>query len=84
MAGAVVNSDTCIGKNVIINTRASVDHDCSVGDGTFVCAGATVIPNRTIGRDVIVGAGSTVIWNIWNVPAGATVVGIPAKIVRQL
>lgn len=47
----------------------------------FICAGATIIPNLTIGRNVIVGAGSTV---IRDVPDGVTVVGSPAKILRQL
>jgi sugar O-acyltransferase (sialic acid O-acetyltransferase NeuD family) len=30
-AGAVVNTDTYICDNVIINTSASIDHDCHVG-----------------------------------------------------
>ncbi|MDO3377824.1 acetyltransferase [Geoalkalibacter halelectricus] len=98
MAGAVINSDSTIGREVIINTQASIDHDCAigegvhiapgstlcgtvtVGEGTFICAGATIIPNLTIGHHVTVGAGSTV---IRDVPDGVTVVGSPAKAVRQ-
>jgi len=98
MAGVVVNSDAHIGGNVILNTRASFDHDCTigdgvhiapgatlcgtvrVGDGAFVCAGATVIPNISIGVEAVIGAGSTV---IRDVPDRATVVGSPAKMVRQ-
>jgi len=98
MAGVVVNSDTSIGRNVIINTKASIDHDCCIGDGvhiapgatlcgtvdvgtgSFVCAGVTIIPNQSIGKHVIIGAGSTV---IKDVPDGVTVVGSPAKNVKQ-
>jgi sugar O-acyltransferase (sialic acid O-acetyltransferase NeuD family) len=98
MAGAVINSDSTIGYEAIVNTRVSIDHDCTIGDGvhlapgstlcgtvtvgegTFVCAGATIIPNLTIGSNVTVGAGSTV---IRDVPDGVTVVGSPAKTVKQ-
>lgn len=98
MAGAVINPDTQISDNVIINTRASIDHDCQVGDGvhiapgavlcgtvsvgegSFVCAGATIAPNLKIGEHAIIGAGSTV---IRDVPDGVTVVGSPARIIRQ-
>jgi len=98
MAGAVINADSIIGLDVIINTRVSIDHDCRIGDGvhiapgstlcgtvtvgegSFICAGATIIPNLTIGCNVTVGAGSTV---IRDVPDGATVVGSPAKVMRQ-
>ncbi len=98
MAGAVVNSDTSIGNIVIINTKSSIDHDSIIGDGvhiapgvtlcgtvnigsgTFICAGATIIPNLTIGGNVIIGAASTVIRDI---PDNVTVVGSPAKVVKQ-
>ena len=99
MAGAIINSDCSVGSGVIINTKASVDHDCligndvhiapgatlcgavTVGDGSFVCAGATIIPNLTLGKYVTIGAGATVITDIVD---GATAVGNPAKIIRQL
>jgi sugar O-acyltransferase (sialic acid O-acetyltransferase NeuD family) len=98
LAGAVINSDTQISDNVIINTRASVDHDCLVRDGvhiapgavlcgtvtvgeeTFVCAGATITPNLKIGKHAVIGAGSTVIRDVAD---GVTVVGSPARIIRQ-
>src|SRR3990167_7589313 len=28
MAGVVIQADTCLEENVLINTRASIDHDC--------------------------------------------------------
>src|SRR5690606_15388104 len=52
MAGASINSDVKIGKQVIINTNASVDHDCVIGDFVHLS------PNVALGGDVQVGEGT--------------------------
>ena len=51
-----------------------------IGDRTFIGAGARVLGNIDVGADAVIGANAVV---LNDVPAGATVVGIPAKIVRQ-
>jgi len=97
-AGAVVNSGARIGEAAIVNTGAIIEHDCVVGDGVHVSpgavlsggvsvgerawvgAGSVVIQGIAIGADSIVGAGAVV---IHDVPDGATVVGNPARIIRQ-
>lgn len=93
-AGAMIQPDTVVGRHVIVNTGASIDHDCVVGDfvhiapgvrlaggvtvgeGAFIGIGAVVIPGVRIGEWATVGAGAAV---TRNVPAGATVVGVPAR-----
>jgi UDP-perosamine 4-acetyltransferase len=93
-AGAVVGTESEIADSVIINTSASVDHECrvgraahvcpgailagrvSVGEGAMVGMGAKVLPCLTVGPDATVGAGAVV---IADVPAGVTVVGVPAR-----
>ena len=95
LAQAAVCSHARLGRCVIVNTSASVDHDCAVGDGVhiapgariagevtveegaFIGAGAVVLPHLRVGKDAVVGAGAIV---TRDVPAGAVVVGNPAKL----
>jgi sugar O-acyltransferase (sialic acid O-acetyltransferase NeuD family) len=97
MAGAVVQTGCCIGDNSIINTKASVDHDCiisahvhiapgvtlsgavEVGEGVHIGSGATIIQGIRIGENSLIGAGSVV---IKDVPAGVTVMGVPAREIK--
>ncbi len=94
MAGSVVQPGTTIGVNVIVNTRASVDHDCRIGDHAHVAPGAVLCGGVTVGTGAHVGAGSTVNENveigaesvvasgavvIGAVAAGRTVAGVPAE-----
>jgi serine O-acetyltransferase len=52
----------------------------TIGDNVFIGAGARVLGGLTLGNDAVVGANAVV---IDDVPAGATAVGIPAKVVRR-
>lgn len=98
MAGVVVNSDTKIGENVIINTKASVDHDCQIDDGVHIAPGATICGEVNVGTGTFVGAGAVIIHCcsvgkvvmigsgsvvIADVPDGVKVVGVPAKIMER-
>ncbi len=97
-AGTVINCGSRIGAHAVINTRASIDHDCVVEAFAFVAPGATLAGNVTVGRGAFVGTGAAVIQGIKigpeatvgagaavikPVPPGATVVGVPARPVRQ-
>ncbi len=98
MPGAVINACATIHDFAIVNTRASVDHDSVVGIGAHVApgvsvcghatigelalvgAGAVLIPGVSVGSRAIVGAGAVV---IRDVPADATAVGVPARVVPR-
>jgi UDP-perosamine 4-acetyltransferase len=97
-AGAVVSTEARIADGVIVNTSAVIDHECEIGQGVHVCPSATlagrvrvgdetflglgcnIIQCLKIGSRVIVGAGAVV---IADVPDGATVVGVPARLIKQ-
>ncbi|ANY65370.1 hypothetical protein BBD42_01955 [Paenibacillus sp. BIHB 4019] len=94
MPGVVVNSFSQINDNVIINTRAGIDHDCIIGAHAHVAPGATLAGSVSIGEGTFIGTGCSVIPEItignWTVvgagstvisalPSNVKVVGVPAK-----
>jgi sugar O-acyltransferase (sialic acid O-acetyltransferase NeuD family) len=94
MACAVIQPGSRIGINVIVNTKASVDHDCIISDHVHISPGVTLSGGVTIGRMAHIGAGATVVQGmnigdnclvgagavvIEDVPAETQVFGVPAK-----
>lgn len=86
--GLVVGETAAIGDDVSILHEVTLggtgkergDRHPKVQDGVLLCAGAKVLGNVQIGRDAKVGAGSVV---LNDVPPGATVAGVPARIVAR-
>jgi sugar O-acyltransferase (sialic acid O-acetyltransferase NeuD family) len=94
-----VCAEAKIGDSVILNTSCVVDHECEVGEAVHICPGAhlagrvrvgagawvglgsNVIQCMSIGEHAMVGAGAVV---IHDVPANATVVGVPARVVKTV
>ena len=97
-AKAHVCTRCVIADHVILNTACIVDHECHIGRGAHICPGARlagrvtvntcafvglgacVLPGVTIGQDAIVGAGAVV---TRDVPPGSTVVGVPARALKN-
>lgn len=95
---SVVNSGAKVGNNCIINTKALVEHGCYVhdhvnistntvingdvivGEGSFIGSCSVTIGQKEIGKWSTVGAGAVVIDDIED---DATVVGVPAKVIKK-
>ena len=72
-----------IGRNcsVIASTTLGLRNDRAfpeIGDGVFIGAGARILGGVRVGDGARIGANAVV---IADVPAGATAVGVPARIV---
>ena len=98
-AGVLVCAHCQIGDSAILNTGCIVDHESMIGTaahvcpgarlagrvavqaGAFVGIGATIIQSVRIGHEAVIGAGAVV---IQDVPPLATVVGVPARTIKDL
>lgn len=99
LIGAIVSNDVSIQKGTIVYFNTIITHDCfvgkfvelspgakllgrvKIGDYSQIGASATILPNITIGKNVVVGAGSVV---TKDVPDNCVVIGVPAKIIKEL
>jgi sugar O-acyltransferase (sialic acid O-acetyltransferase NeuD family) len=93
MAGAFVGAEARIGRQCIINTKASVDHEDVLEDGVEIAPGATLCGSVHVDINGWICAGATVLPRIRigadaivgagavvtrHVDAGTVVVGVPA------
>ncbi len=94
MAMVAINSGARLGRGVIVNTSASIDHDCEIGPFAHIAPGARLAGGVRIGDRAHVGINACVIQSrsvgadatvgagaavIRDVAAGSTVVGVPAR-----
>ena len=81
--GVVINGNVRAGRNLVIyhgvTLGAERNRSPVLGDDVYIGAGAKVIGGVRVGSRVRIGANAVV---TKDVPDGATVVGVPARIVR--
>ena len=93
-AGVVVNPQSEVGEDVILNTGCTVDHHNRIGPHAHIAPGAHLGGEVTVEEGAMVGIGAIVLpqvrigaWSVVgaravvlkDVPPGVTVIGVPAK-----
>jgi serine O-acetyltransferase len=86
--GVVIGETTIVGDNVTIyqgvtlggTGKESGKRHPTIGNDVVIGCGARVLGNIHVGDDVRIGAGSVV---VKDVPDDCTVVGVPARVVRE-
>jgi sugar O-acyltransferase (sialic acid O-acetyltransferase NeuD family) len=98
MAGAIVNSDSRIGRFCILNTKSSLDHDGVMEDFSSLAPNATTGGKVTIGGFSAVSLGASIIQGVRigehsvlgagslavdDIPHHSVAYGTPAKVIRK-
>jgi sugar O-acyltransferase (sialic acid O-acetyltransferase NeuD family) len=96
--GCILTCDITLGRFVLLNLGCTVGHDAVLGDfcslmphanvsgaaqlaaSVYLGTSATIIQGVSIGANTVVGAGAVVVRDL---PADATAVGVPAKVVKS-
>jgi len=83
---AVLHADpgdpTIIGNDVTVGHGAIV-HGAVIGDGSLIGMRATILNKAKIGRNCVIGA-CTLVTEGMIIPDNSLVVGIPAKVIKQI
>lgn len=98
MAGAVLQASTRVGRAVIVNSSATVDHDSVLEEGCHIAPGAKLGGDVVVGRRSLVAMGAVVTPGVRigadvvvgagsvvleDVPDGARVWGVPARLQEE-
>jgi len=77
---STIGHDVQIGNYNTVNPGTNISGNVTIGNRTELGTGVKVIQGKNIGNDAIIGAGSVV---ISDVPEQCTMVGVPAKVIKQ-
>jgi sugar O-acyltransferase (sialic acid O-acetyltransferase NeuD family) len=75
--GGIVGHECTVGKCCVIAANAVLNARVHIGNEVYVGTNSTVLPEVTIGDGATIAAGSVV---MEDVPAGATVIGVPGRV----
>lgn len=79
--GAVLGNGSRMGQCCVLSPNAVINARVQLADGVYIGTNAAILPDSSVGAWATVGACTAV---LKNVPAGATVMGVPAKTVLTL
>lgn len=84
--GCIIGGGATIGENTVVYHQTTIGvingdrKGPTIGNNVFIGCGAKILGPVIIGDNAKIGAGSVV---LCDVPAGATAVGVPARIIRK-
>ncbi len=81
LVGAAVGHGSRLGRCCVVAPNAVVNARVTLGDGVYVGTNAAILPDVKISPWATIAACTLV---VGNVPAGATVMGVPSKVVLRL
>ena len=64
MAGALVQSQSRIGRLTVVNSGAIIEHDCNISDHAHIAPGAILCGGVQAAEGVFIGSGAVVLENI--------------------
>lgn len=76
---AVIGNRCGIQQDVVVGTNVDRNGAPTIGDDVYIGSGAKVLGDISVGDGARIGANSVV---IRDVPAGATAIGVPARVMR--
>jgi gamma-carbonic anhydrase len=79
----LADDHACIVGNWVTVGHGAIVHACQVGDEVLVGMGAVILDGAVIGKQSLIGAKALVKQGM-RIPPGSLVLGVPAKVVRQL
>ena len=84
--GSVLHTDPglklTVGNNVTVGHKVML-HGCTIGNNTLIGIGSTILNGARVGDDCIVGAHALITENK-TFPDGSLILGVPARVARQL
>ena len=84
--GCVLHTDPgfplTIGAGVTVGHKVML-HGCTIGDNSLIGIGSTILNGASVGRNSIVGANALITQGN-SFPDGSLILGMPAKLVREL
>jgi len=98
MPGAIIQPQTEIKANTIINTGVIIEHDCQIGEHNHIAPGAVLSGGVITESYVYIGAGATIIQGIYisnnaiigagttiarNVPQGRVLIPASSRILKE-
>jgi len=78
--GVVIHPKASIGPNCLIMQQVTISKDIKIGGHVDIGAGARIFYEAKVGNHAKIGANAVV---LCDVPAGATAVGVPARIITH-